>query len=364
VTSDSQPTEITPPAAGPASDLPDFALDGIDSPPADEAAPAAPVVIIHYRGKRWPALLWPPALILTIAALGLVYRAKVYDWTGLAPVVRTPTAAPRPSEEPAPAEPPPLVIKVENDRPTAPAAAEVPAPPPEIVPEKPKAREVVGFTRPQDAAPPAIVEAPAAPPVRPPETKQAVEAIKQAAAEKRKDRAATLALAAHIDEIEKLRQIRLRAQHAAEDQKKLEEARRAALLERPTVNNEIRRALDQQGDRAGPQIKLIMVKHGVAQPQDRVLLGKLINQTSGRFDRRSRVQLLRSGGWSETIILEYLFEREYKNLHKRGGPRNEDDAYVRAAKQLLEVPLPLEAVRAAPSNGPIANDRARSAPPR
>jgi hypothetical protein len=52
------------------------------------------------------------------------------------------------------------------------------------------------------------------------------------------------------------------------------------------------------------------------------------------------VQQLRACGLPETKILDYLANEQRKRIPARNGPRDDDDALIRAAAQLMKIQLP------------------------
>jgi hypothetical protein len=136
-----------------------------------------------------------------------------------------------------------------------------------------------------------------------------------------------------------LEQDRLEAQRRLQMQ--IAEALKQADEDRPRFLAELKRLLDQRGNRSYTEIEDLCLRYGrdtMAQIDEKV--HQVLASTAARLGRNQRVNLLRYYGLPETRILDYLYNAESKNITKRNGPRNQEEALMRAARQLLAVPLP------------------------
>jgi hypothetical protein len=105
-------------------------------------------------------------------------------------------------------------------------------------------------------------------------------------------------------------------------------------------HNELRNAVRAPVAQAGPMIEALCDRHGRSTfPELEKRVGRLLATTYGRADYKSKVEMMRMYGLPETMILDYLANTIDKRwLGTRGGPRNKDDVWVRAARLLLTMP--------------------------
>jgi endonuclease/exonuclease/phosphatase (EEP) superfamily protein YafD len=100
----------------------------------------------------------------------------------------------------------------------------------------------------------------------------------------------------------------------------------------------VRACLDQaRGGSAGHAVHEL-VKARIGDEGRKMAVAALANlvRRSSALDRRARVRALRSAGLSEPEVLEALAAHEARSIGARNGPRNVEEAYVRAAQGLLE----------------------------
>ncbi len=365
-------------------------------PETPESSSKAPLVVVQYRPRSWSATLIPPALILLAASAILSYRVHTPDWRGLRAGVTPKTDPPRPaasedeapppprplrsfSVEPNPSQPPAEPPRDDRDTPApeepkrtpaaaTPTVADVrvwpPHPPsPENDPSKPRlltpealwelANHPTPVERPdRPSRPGGDLYAPLLPPeeiaavtpsLPPPERAPAELAkvdpkkvwndIEREAEAKRVERERLEALKPELqrqDEIEARRR----------EEERFRQQRLAADRERVEFLKQLREIVQTRGRRSGPLIRQLCDRHAA----NAGLLGRdqeyrARSLSSSRTLRLAWVDRLRSLGIAESAILEDLERIHFENRAARNGPRTEDDAFYRAALELLAVPL-------------------------
>jgi len=105
---------------------------------------------------------------------------------------------------------------------------------------------------------------------------------------------------------------------------------------RRDFHDQLRRLLAAGGNRSAGPIRDLCDR--AAQHGPRFAPG-FLQESSAKLDRRALVKMLRSRQVSEAAILRVLSSWESRDIGRRNGPRNPDDALVRAARFLLHVPL-------------------------
>ena len=307
--------------------------DPTEEPPAGEAPPSPIVIQYHERGGV-PWMLIPPLLLVSAVGAVLVYHQFAPPKVVVHPVevTRTPeVAAPQAVEPLAPV-------------PASIPSSEAPAPPPPLEP------------------PPVAVTVVEPPPLQLPEPQPApfprVQGLgfdPKALENERKVEApadAAIAPAAkddppvpHEEQPREVdpdllppdpREARLRqAQRRVEALRKVED-------ERTRFHAEVRALCKKFGEDAGPEIRDLSKNFDsrvepLAEKRAVQLLGK-----SGAFagaDRRTRIELLRSLGYPEPVILGDLFDHYEKRLiGERDGPQSPGEAFYRSALVLLRHP--------------------------
>ncbi len=301
--------------------------------PSDGAAPPPPIVIqYNERGGGVPWMLIPPLLLVSAVGAVLVYHRFAPPKVVVRPaevVQSTEVAAPKPVEPQAPAPAP----KASSEAPVPPSVVE---PPPAVVVEP---------------RPPQLPEPPPAPfprvqglgfdPKAMEEERKAEAPADAAIAPAAKDDPPTLReeLPREVDPDllpPDPREARLRqAQRRAEALRKVED-------ERTRFHVEVRALCKKFGEDAGPEIRDLSKNFDsrvepLAEKRAVQLLGK-----SGPFvgaDRRTRIELLRSLGYPEPVILGDLFDHYEKRLiGERDGPQSPGEAFYRSALVLLRHP--------------------------
>ena len=119
-------------------------------------------------------------------------------------------------------------------------------------------------------------------------------------------------------------------------------ARRIAAKDRPVIHGKLSQIIREYGRGAGPDIKALRERHGVDSiPEIVVPANRDLTGVAARLTTTERIRRMRQWGLPETMILDDLYEHERHDIGSRGGPRNEDEAMVYAARILLRHPPPI-----------------------
>ena len=126
--------------------------------------------------------------------------------------------------------------------------------------------------------------------------------------------------------------------------------------ERVKFRNELREILRVHGNHSRDEIDRLAKRHGFDASDELMSRANSI-WLHGRMSPPAKVRLIRSLGVPESLILDFLSDNLHGRVKSRGGPRNEDEVRVRAARQLLsfELPPPPEGPQPVPSRGPVSN---------
>jgi hypothetical protein len=380
----------------------DFAMNAEDSKPADDStasSPASPMVVIEYR-RGLSAVLVPPVLILLATLVILSYQRQTpirpiapppADSTPKAPsgqgrIIMVESSGAGAAFEPImaraemrfgppapPASPPtPAPVAVARLTPAPPApAAEAAKPvgadetegapsPFDLDPRKDHlpslpapGREIAVETAPPPVPAPEKAQPPPPAPRRgafmvetppPPAPAPAAEPVPPAVA-----RAEPEAPRPTKEQI--LDEIRREAEQKNAEQKQMEllklQARSLQLYEtyqkaqasRVPFRNDLRLLIETMGNQAGPEIKQLCEKYGrdtAKEIEDGV---KLDLFRSARWTWQRRVEMMRARGLPEPRILDHLANELDWTRGSRGGPRDENEVRVRAARLLLSFPI-------------------------
>jgi hypothetical protein len=156
---------------------------------------------------------------------------------------------------------------------------------------------------------------------------------------------------AAINEMNELKQEapeRLRQEERRRDFERLRQARTQVEADRLEFQAELRTILKQFGNRSAPLIQKLSDRYGRStQPEIADAAAKALSELSVN-DRVGRVRAGRRAGLPEPSILDLLIKYEILQMASRNGPRNINDALIRAAKVSLAIPLP------APPDQPVA----------
>lgn len=352
----------------------DFAFDLASSEAArnsTEAAPGpatdapAPVVVVHYRNRGLLASLMPPALILLAASIFYTASRLIPDRPRVgaatprsiaAVEVRGPDLAAKPVGEIA-APTPIIVEQVLDPVPSIDEAVPEPATTRVIEEDRPMEGSAISFVVPSLVDPSLEVPAPGDASLdraelepetamdvgdapadlaaeQPPPNLDAVwKDIAAEAARRESEARAMEALKERAPQLERIEAERREALEAAE-------SRQRAEADRVGFRQELQTLIRAEGRQAGAAIRQFCMAAATDVPQS---VEKVVNAQLERYgaklDRRGRVELLRSHGLPESEVLNYLATLEYKNMNARGGPRNPNEAWVRAAMRLLTIPV-------------------------
>ncbi len=198
------------------------------------------------------------------------------------------------------------------------AADSEPAAPKAAMPE-PVPRPAIGFNPPPDAGPPPPE------PLKQPEPEVIAEQIEQEFQREAQQKAA---------ERQELEAVKLEAKI-----REIQEAVDRAEEQRVPFRNDLRVILKSEpSDRASLLIEDLCVRYGRdTVPQISQTVGRMRQRMSGRYGHQEMMELMRNYGLPEPLILDYLAQDiRKKSMHARGGPRNEREVLVRAARLLLK----------------------------
>lgn len=347
--------------------------DPTEEPPADQPEPRV-VIEYHERGGV-PWMLIPPLLVLSAVGAVLLY------------VKFSPQAHPHPFPSLAKVEVPaePLITDGPKEGQNAPAPQpEVPAEPVQKV--EPKAEEPPPSVAPQPspvgAEPPTIqaepVELPkvAEPPAFPRVDglgfdPKALEAERKVEAPAPADAAiAPVIRQEPPDDRDLPREIDPdllppdpRQAKVRQENRRLEMRRRIE-EERIQFHADLKAICRKYREKSGPEILEMRKQYDLkidpkAEEAAIELLGK-----NGKYvgvDRRTRVELLRTLGYPEPVILDQIFSTyERRQIGERGGPRDLDEAYYFSALFMLRNPPRL----VGPSSRPVSAPGNGTAPTR
>jgi hypothetical protein len=120
----------------------------------------------------------------------------------------------------------------------------------------------------------------------------------------------------------------------------IERSRRDADSGRSEFLAKIDQIIQRHGSRAGSRIiQLLAETPGQLNESIRNDVLLALDRGAVKYNRSRKIALFRAYGVPEVIILEHLAHHEAKNITRRNGPRDENEAALRAARQLLRVPL-------------------------
>ena len=328
---------------------------------------AEPKLVVVYRTRGVPWLLVPPLLIFAAVVAIIGYRRAQRSEFVLRPPVSVavestkdvgsapfpasvvasmrfvpPDFSARPAipDEPAPRtilEPEPVPVSVAS---TEPIRSPTPAPVLEAKPPRePVARAAVGF---DPEALRATVENDRAVPLPPadlgrPEPPKPVEVPLDEQREAERRLAERLRLTDPKPEpiVPDARDEKQR-RHAL-----IDAARDQAAADRVPFHDDLKRLISDQGNGAGLEIQQLCTRYGRdTLPEIHWAMNRDLVGPAARLSPKGRIQRMRVWGVPETIILDDLVEAEMQNLRTRGGPRTPNEAWARAARQLIAVPPP------------------------
>jgi hypothetical protein len=357
--------------------------------PAPPPTPSpAPLVVIEYRKSRLFSPLLPPLLILGVA-IGIMMYQRQAPLRAKAPRARTPRPSAAATDDAAPKgriimveaagtgaaiepiairtalpPPPPPPLTVPPPLPSAaPAAPPAPAPVATELPSETLAH-ASGLAEPGPFAPPnpepsSALLAAAAPLLEPPAplTSSSSEPLAPDSPELAFNSGARRAEAPK-PESKVTKEDILKGIEAEAEQKKAQQQQAARdvvdskLLEfvtmmqrthadRQPFHDELRRAVRELGDAAGPEIKAICDRYG---RETHPVVDKRVKNDmaswSARLTHAKKIARLRALGLPEARVLDFMARELDHTIGTRGGPANQDGVRVRAAQRLLLFPPP------------------------
>ena len=331
--------------------------------PASEAAPAEtiePRLIVTERRRGLGSPLIIPALILSLALVVAAWKPFQF---------RKPEAIA--ANEPAPiadtastAEPaPPLVLKIRAlEGPAAqgkPAAEDVPDQAAVVVVENAAPRLAAAAPLPDARA--IRPDAAGADPLDLAKLRREAEAQRE---QRRREADATqkaieqIQREAEAKRIEKAEAEALVAQQPALEKQREADAIKAIEEDRAGFRDELRQLLSTLGEGAGPRIwELAESRYAEPPPGSEQAIAKELRRHGLKLSRSGRIALFRSHGLPEPIILSELVRDQLKAIAARNGPRDRNEAIIRAARQLLAAPAPDSFVK--PASLRLERDGAR-----
>ena len=368
-----EPIEATNEPDGPRAELIADTADGLPAVPTPP-----PVIVIQYPQRGLVSRLTPPALIL-LAALAITAFQRVTPIRPIAsqlgldvkerPKVEppgTPFPAPRlafrpqkPAEEVAAtatvkaAVPNPELAVSESSLAAAPTDALVSSATEARTPSPFDLDPVPGLTPRAANEPPAPEPAPASAPTA---ARSSPPVFVEAVAEPEPPAPEREAAADTVSKDEILRDIKREADERdaqREDMERIKpraqailaaEARTAAVArigeERIPFRNELRQVLKEGGNEAGPEIdRLCDQFERDTRPELRSAYLKTIFRISSRMPRELKVEKMRAFAIPEPMILDAIANEFHRTMNSRGGPRDENEVRVRAARELLKYPV-------------------------
>ena len=141
------------------------------------------------------------------------------------------------------------------------------------------------------------------------------------------------------------------------------EARHKAEDDRVQFHADLRAICLKLKSKAGPEIAELCKRYGTdVDPEAKVRATRALNVSAAGADRPVRINLLRSLGFPESLILLDLFGNQgrWESRATRGGARSADDIMYRSALILLGHPPG----RVASATRPVSSTRPSPAPGR
>jgi hypothetical protein len=128
---------------------------------------------------------------------------------------------------------------------------------------------------------------------------------------------------------------------------KLAEFRSMRQSERLKFRDELREVLQSYGNGAGPEIDKLAKRYGY--DTDRVRFVRARNAWKfTQMSMQAKVRFTRSLDLPETTVLNFLSDELIRKIGAREGPRDQNEARIRAAKMLLNFELPATDATASP----------------
>jgi hypothetical protein len=336
------------------------------------AAEPPPRVVLEYRERGVPWMLVPPMVVLSAVAAVMVYSKlsppprPVRVSAPSEPMAVDPVAAAEAPGSPSPTQPgpssaiepqaesrsvpaSPFELAMERPSITSPSTAPAEVPAAGAIPQEP-----APFPRVQGLGfdPRALVDpeppvdqavAPVAGPQDPP-AREALPAI-DPGGRAQPEEVDPDVLPVDPREARRRRDLRV------------VEARRKAEADRGRFHAELRAICRKPGEKAVPEIDELCKKYGMdVDPAIKSQAARLLEVSAAGAGREVRINLLRSLGFSEPVILHDIFESQgrWDNKATRGGPRSKEQVMYQSALLLLGYPP----TRVASPSRPVSTTRA------
>jgi hypothetical protein len=135
------------------------------------------------------------------------------------------------------------------------------------------------------------------------------------------------------------------------------ESRSLRYEERVKFRQELREILRVHGNDAGDEIDRLSRRFGYEATSEVYARADRIWRFGKGMTQLEKVKMIRSLDLPESVILDFLSDNQAVKLKTRGGPRNQKEVRIRAARQYLALELPplSESPVLVPSGGPMSN---------
>jgi hypothetical protein len=112
-------------------------------------------------------------------------------------------------------------------------------------------------------------------------------------------------------------------------------------IDRAAFREDLDNALKKLGNDAGPEISRLCELYGrQSHPEVQARYRRALLRAPARMSDQAKVNLMRSAGLSEPMVLDNLTETlKLRTMKSREGPRDPNEARVLAARQLLNLPV-------------------------
>ncbi len=148
--------------------------------------------------------------------------------------------------------------------------------------------------------------------------------------------------ATQIEQNEKLKESQTASEKKSAELVRVEKLRESianAHSSRIKFAGELKLLLSRKNSRLADRIRGLVNRYGKSVDPDVMALARKVHDDSRRMTTAQFVDELRDVGFPETLILDVLLDQEVTNIPARGGPRDEDEALVLAARRLIRIPI-------------------------
>jgi hypothetical protein len=110
---------------------------------------------------------------------------------------------------------------------------------------------------------------------------------------------------------------------------------------RTPFHDELRQLLKTHGPSAGSEIEKLCIRAGRDMPPEiKSAYYRGIRRIPPRMTRQAEIEFMRGCGLPEPVIFDYVARKVHmEELNRRGGPRDENEVRVKAARILLSSPV-------------------------